>query len=73
MSSPRFTHLFIDEEVRQITGRGYVDFDRLFQMHQAGPFFVTRAKSNTNARCVYSAMVVGSLNRMQLRCSGYSW
>ena len=26
--------------------RGYVVFARLFQMHQAGAFFVTRAKSN---------------------------
>ena len=37
--------------------RGYVDFARLFQMHQAGAFFVTRAKSNMNARRVYSAKV----------------
>ena len=37
--------------------RGYLDFARLFQMHQAGAFFVTRAKSNMNARRVYSAKV----------------
>ena len=37
--------------------RGYVVFARLFQMHQAGAFFVTRAKSNMNTRHVYSAKV----------------
>jgi|LauGreSuBDMM15SN_2_FD.fasta_scaffold1665285_1 hypothetical protein len=43
MSSPRFTLDFKDEAVRQITERGYVYFARLFQIHQAGAFFVTRA------------------------------
>ena len=40
-----------------IMDRGYLDFARLFAMHQRGAFFVTRAKSNTNARRVYSASV----------------
>ena len=40
-----------------VMDRGYVDFARLFQMHQAGSFFVTSAKSNMNARRVYSAKV----------------
>jgi hypothetical protein len=31
-----------------VMDRGYLDFARLFQMHQAGAFFVTRAKSNMN-------------------------
>jgi Domain of unknown function (DUF4372)/Transposase DDE domain len=35
--------------------RGYLDFARLFSMHQAGAFFVTRAKSNMDARRIYSA------------------
>jgi hypothetical protein len=35
--------------------RGYVDFTRLFRLHEAGAFFVTRAKSNLNAHRVYSA------------------
>jgi hypothetical protein len=34
--------------------RGYVDFGRLYRLHQAGAFFVTRAKSNLNAHRVYS-------------------
>ncbi len=38
-----------------VMDRGYVDFARLYAMHQAGAFFVTRAKSNMNARRVYSA------------------
>jgi hypothetical protein len=40
-----------------VMDRGYLNFARLFQMHQAGAFFVTRAKSNMNARRVYSAKV----------------
>ena len=35
--------------------RGYLDFTRLYALHQATAFFVTRAKSNRNARRVYSA------------------
>jgi hypothetical protein len=38
-----------------VMDRGYVDFGRLYAMHQSGAFFVTRAKSNINARRVYSA------------------
>jgi hypothetical protein len=35
--------------------RGYVDFARLHVLHEAGAFFVTRAKSNMDAHRVYSA------------------
>jgi hypothetical protein len=35
--------------------RSYVDFARLNVLHQAGAFFVTRAKSNMDAHRVYSA------------------
>ena len=38
-----------------VMDRGYVDFARLHVLHQAGAFFVTRAKSNVNAHRVYSA------------------
>jgi hypothetical protein len=38
-----------------VMDRGYVDFARLYVLHQAGAFFVTRAKSNIDARRVYSA------------------
>ena len=37
-----------------VMDRGYVDFARLYRLHQAGAFFVTRAKSNLNAHRVYS-------------------
>jgi hypothetical protein len=40
-----------------VMDRGYLDFTRLYKMHQAGAFFVTRAKRNMNARRVYSAAV----------------
>jgi hypothetical protein len=38
-----------------VMDRGYVDFARLYTLHQAGAFFVTRAKRGMNARRVYSA------------------
>jgi hypothetical protein len=38
-----------------VMDRGYLDFARLYLVHQAGAFFVTRAKSNMDARRVYSA------------------
>jgi hypothetical protein len=38
-----------------VMDRGYVDFARLWVLHQAGAFFVTRAKSNIDARRLYSA------------------
>ena len=34
--------------------RGYLDFSRLYALHQARAFFVTRAKRGMNARRVYS-------------------
>jgi len=38
-----------------VMDRGYLDFERLHVLHQVGAFFVTRAKSNLNARRIYSA------------------
>jgi transposase len=38
-----------------VMDRGYMDFKRLFRLHQSGAFFVTRAKDNLRARRVYSA------------------
>jgi Domain of unknown function (DUF4372)/Transposase DDE domain len=38
-----------------VMDRGYVDFARLHLLHQAGAFFVTRAKSNLHAHRLYSA------------------
>jgi hypothetical protein len=38
-----------------VMDRAYLDFERLFVLDQSGAFFVTRSKTNTNARRVYSA------------------
>jgi hypothetical protein len=38
-----------------VMDRGYLDLERLFVLQQAGAFFVTRAKSNTHLRRIYSA------------------
>ena len=38
-----------------VMDRGYTAFDRLYALHQAGAFFVIRAKSNLDARRLYSA------------------
>ena len=40
-----------------IMDRGFLDFERLYRLHQAGSFFVTRAKSNTKAQRRYSRRV----------------
>ncbi len=37
-----------------VMDRGYIDFARLHVLHQAGAFYVTRAKSNFDIRRVYS-------------------
>jgi hypothetical protein len=37
-----------------IMDRGYIDFERLYRLHAAGSFFVTRAKSNLKAQRRYS-------------------
>jgi Domain of unknown function (DUF4372)/Transposase DDE domain len=38
-----------------VMDRGYLDFSRLFALHQTGAFFVTRAKCGMDARRVYSS------------------
>ncbi len=38
-----------------VMDRAHLDFERLFGLRQAGAFFVTRAKSNTDPRRAYSA------------------
>ena len=46
--------LLIEPGAFYIMDRGYLDFQRLHQMHLAGAFFVTRAKSNLKIRRRYS-------------------
>jgi hypothetical protein len=40
-----------------VMDRGYLDFARLFALHQTGAFFVTRSKRGMDARRVYSMPV----------------
>jgi hypothetical protein len=44
-----------------IMDRGFLDFERLYRFHQAGSFFVTRAKSNTRLQRRYSHRVDRSI------------
>jgi hypothetical protein len=46
--------LLVEAGCFYIMDRGYLDFVRLYAMHRAGAFFVTRAKENMDARRVYS-------------------
>jgi len=46
--------LIIEPGAYYLLDRGYLDFSRLFAIHQAQAFFVTRAKSNTKFKRRYS-------------------
>jgi len=46
--------LAIEAGAFYVMDRGYLDFGRLFALHQAGAFFVTRAKRGMDSRRVYS-------------------
>jgi len=39
-----------------VVDRGYLDWERLHTLHQAGSFFIIRAKSNLDAHRVYSTL-----------------
>ena len=47
-----------------VMDRGYLDFERLHRLHDAGSFFVTRAKSNLQAQRRYSHPVDRSTGLM---------
>ena len=49
--------LMLEPGAIYVMDRGYLDFARLYVLHQAHAFFVTRAKSNTQLRRVYSALI----------------
>jgi hypothetical protein len=40
-----------------VMDRGYLDFQRLYRLHQSGGFFVTRAKRSMNCRRVHSSPI----------------
>jgi hypothetical protein len=57
-----------------VMDRGYVDFGRLFKIHQAGAFFVTRAKRGMNAHRVYSTKTdrsTGVICDQMIRLDGF--
>lgn len=47
-----------------VMDRGYIDFERLFNIHQHKAFFVTRAKNNFQFNRIYSAKVDKSMGVM---------
>ena len=47
-------HLVLEPGAFYLMNRGYLDFARLFVIHEAQAFFVTRAKSNTKFKRRYS-------------------
>jgi hypothetical protein len=49
--------LAIEAGAIYVMDRGYVDFERLYAIHQASAFFVTRVKDNCDWRRVYSRPV----------------
>lgn len=57
-----------------VMDRGYIDYKRLFALHQAGAFFVTRAKETMDARRVYSSpsdRASGIICDQRVRRNGY--
>ena len=56
MNDVRVLDLLIPEAgAFYVMDRAYLDYERLYWLSQAGAFFVTRAKSNLDARRLYSA------------------
>ena len=50
-------HLIPEPGAMYIMERAYLDFKRLYHLHQAGAIFVTRSKTNTGLRRLYSHKV----------------
>lgn len=50
-------HLVLEADALYIMDRGYLDFTRLYRIHQHPAFFVIRAKSNLHYRRLYSRSV----------------
>jgi hypothetical protein len=51
-----------------IVDRGYLDFARLYKIHKAGGFFVTRAKRNTKMKRLYSNPPSDGEKKQGIRC-----
>jgi len=66
--------LFAEVGAFYVVDRAYLDFYRLYRHHQAGAFFVTRAKVNLDARRVCSAPVdrtTGLICDQRVALNGY--
>ena len=66
--------LVIEAGAFYVVDRGYLDFTRLYKLHQAGAFFVTRAKRGMNARRVYSTQtdrVTGVICDQSIALNGF--
>lgn len=50
-------HLIYEAGAYYIADKAYIDFRRLFTIHKADAYFVTRSKENMNFRRLYSAKV----------------
>ena len=87
-SIPTFIHITtasvhdvnaLDELTYEVGGyyvmdRGYVDFERLYTIHQHKAFFVTRAKNNFQFNRIYSATVdksIGIMCDQTIQLSGF--
>ena len=60
--------LLIEAGAFYIMDRGYLDFRRLFKIHQAGAFFVIRAKKNTLYKRQYSHTVTVEQRERGVQC-----
>ena len=60
--------LMLEAGAFYIMDRGYLDFERLFTISQAGAFFVIRAKKNTRYRRQYSHTVTPEDKLQGVRC-----
>ena len=57
-----------------VMDRGYMDFARLYKLHQAGAFFITRAKRGMDAMRVYSSATdrrAGVICDQAIRLNGF--
>ena len=60
--------LLIEAGAFYIMDRGYLDFSRLFKIHQAAAFFVIRTKKNTLYRRQYSHAVTAEQKECGVQC-----
>jgi IS4 transposase len=67
-------HIPLEAGAFYILDRGYMDFARLYRIHQAGAFFITRAKKNFDHQRIYSHPIeksTGLRSDQTVRLKGY--